>query len=145
MADGDNDLFAIEVDADDYAETAATDTPAASRTYQSEEAFQTIKASYEAKVDGGTSYHDLLVAMPILSQPMDAIDSKFSLGPADAPVKLSKKDVQSLGYAVAELYYARDFAKVIELCKRVRRSCVLDGKMSEALDRWERRCRERLG
>lgn len=144
MAAEDNDLFAIEVDADDYAETAAADTPAVSRTHQSEAAFQAIKASYEAKVDDGTSYQTLVTSVPTLGQPLDAEGNDSPHGTADARVQLNKKDVQLLGYAVGELYYARQFAKVVELCMRASRTCLVDGKTEEALARWERRCRDRL-
>ncbi|KAK5171442.1 uncharacterized protein LTR77_004586 [Saxophila tyrrhenica] len=65
----DNNLFAIEVDADDYADTAADDTPSVSRTHQSRPAFESIKSSYSAKITGGTSYKDLIAAVPVLAKP----------------------------------------------------------------------------
>ena len=60
-------------------------------------------------------------------------------------VKLSKKDVQLLGYAVAELYYDREYVRVIDLCRRVGRLCEVDAKVREILSRWIQRCEGRSG
>ena len=49
------DLLDIQVDADDYAETAAGDTPTNNdRTLVTEEQFQQTKATYRAKIDSGS-------------------------------------------------------------------------------------------
>ena len=49
------DLLDIQVDADDYAETAAGDTPTSNdRTLVTEEQFQQTKATYRAKIDSGS-------------------------------------------------------------------------------------------
>ena len=141
MAEQENGLFAIEVDADDYAETAAGDTPSVSRTYQSEANFKSIQATYSAKRDGGKTYEDLISAVPILNQPANASDQMNG----HSRVRLSKKDVQLLGYAVGELYYDREFLWILNLCGRVKEYCDVDAKTKESLNRWESRCRERMG
>ena len=53
--DGDSDLdLDLDVDTEDYATTAAHDTPTSSaRTTPSETDFEAQRASYEAKVDTG--------------------------------------------------------------------------------------------
>lgn len=144
MADQENSLLAIEVDADNYAETAAGDVPSVSRTYQSEADFQAQKATYTAKIDGGKTYQDLITAVPILEQ--DKIDSDSRSGPQNGhlKVKLSKKDVQLLGYAVGELYYDKEYRRIVDLCERIARFCDTDEKTEESLRRWTRRCHERL-
>lgn len=131
-------LFAIEVDADDYAETAAEDAPAVPRTYQSEADFQAIKSSYSAKIDGRSghsTYDDLITAVPELAPPSRVEDL----------VKLTKKDVQLLGYAVGELYFDRRYEDVVALCERVNQRCHLDSKLEENLQRWVQKCRQRMG
>ncbi|KAK3050485.1 hypothetical protein LTR09_008396 [Extremus antarcticus] len=142
MADEDNDVFAIEVDADNYGEAAAADTPAVSRTHQSEAAFQAVKSSYTAKIDGGTTYQDFIAAVPVLTNP-DEVSESVTNG--HSKVKLGKRDSQLLGYAVGELYYDKDYAGVVELCQRVKDRCEFDVKTAEALERWCGRCRERMG
>ena len=140
MAEHDDGLLAIEVDADDYAQTAAEDTAAVSRTYQSEADFQAIKTTYSAKVDGGGTYKDLIAAVPELDK-----DFKDHLDVTGGPtIKLAKKDVQLLGYAVGELYYDKQFLRIVELCSTVTKRCEVDGKTAESLKRWEKRCRERM-
>ena len=72
MAEPENSLFDIEVDADDYADAAAEDNPAAAavdRTHQSEADFLKVKENYEARQDGsrGSLYEELLGAVPSLS------------------------------------------------------------------------------
>jgi len=139
MADDTADgLFAIEVGADDYAETAANDAPKVSRTFQSEADFQAQKASYTAQIDGDGNYEKLLKAVPALRTSSDgdcAIEPK---------VKLGKRDVALVGYTVGELYYDREYSRVIQLCKRLRGVCQVDGKLGESLERWTARCEDRL-
>ena len=140
-----NGLFAIDVDADDYAETAAGDTPSVSRTYQSKADFQAVKAGYQAKMDGGTAYMDLITAVPVLGRSdVDEADG-HEVTNGHAKVKLSKKDFQLLGYAVGEMYYDKQYEKLLELCSRLRARCEVDGKTLESLERWEARCRNRMG
>jgi hypothetical protein len=124
--------------------TATADNPAVSRTHQSEPAFQAIKASYKAKVDGGRSYQDLITAVPVLAQEINSEERGAKQEDGHEKVKLSKRDGQLLGYAVGELYYDKEFGRVIELCQRVRERCAVDGKTDEALERWEKRCQERV-
>ena len=144
MADQENELFAIEVDADDYAESAATDAPSVPRTYQSEADFQKQKASYSAKNNYGSTYKDLLTAVPVLHDGMSANHTNQGHTEHDARVKLSKKDVQLLGYAAGEMYFDKDFGSILELCERVRKKCVYDDRTAESLERWTRQCSARL-
>ena len=144
MAEADHGLLAIEVDADDYAEIAAEDAPSVSRTYQSEADFQAIKATYTAKIDGGKTYQELIAAVPILRKEQMHYGNASDHANGHANVKLSKKDVQLLGYAAGEMYYDKEYSRIIELCGRVRARCEVDGKTAESLNRWERRCREKM-
>ncbi|KAK0255326.1 hypothetical protein B0A54_03192 [Friedmanniomyces endolithicus] len=146
MAEPANELFAIEVDADNYAETAAHDAPPVSRTFQSEADFQAQKATYSAKIDVGNNYERLLEAVPLL-KPVDepSPPTERHLQPSGAPpIRLGKKDVQLLGHAVGELYYDKRYRDIIQLCERVNLVCETDGKTAESLRRWTRRCEARL-
>lgn len=143
MADQENGLLAIELDADDYAETAAGDIPSASRTYQSEADFQAQKAAYTTKIDGSTTYRDLIASVPILQGSSDLTKTP-ALSDGHSRVKLSKKDAQLFGYAVGELYYDKEYTKILDLCERVGRLCDVDEKTAESLHRWTRRCKERI-
>ena len=143
-AETENGLLAIEVDADDYAETAAGDTPSVSRTYQSDADFTDIKATYQAKQDGHSTYNDLVSAVPALGFDNSHGINDHVIGDGGCRPKLSKKDLQLLGYAVGELYFDKEYSRVLELCERVRGKCEVDTRVSESLDKWERRCRERM-
>lgn len=141
-----NGLLAIEVDADDYAETAASDAPAVSRTHQSEADFEAIKGTYEAKQDGGKTYQDLIATVPAFGY--DATNGTHASTASKGEmtrVRLSKKDFQLLGYAVGELYLDKEYGRILQLCWRVRERCEVDPKAGESLERWERKCRGRLG
>ena len=150
--DIDNSLFAIQIGADDYAETAAEDTPTVSRTFQSEADFQAQKASYHAKIDNGNNYAALIEAVPVLAEddetdlnPQDANGAEFTdVSSIQSKTKLGKRNTQLLGYAAGEMYYLGQFAGLIDLCERVQRRCLLDEKLEESLERWRRRCRERM-
>ncbi|KAK5112193.1 hypothetical protein LTR85_011626 [Meristemomyces frigidus] len=144
MAEYADGLFAIEVDTDDYAKTAAGDTPSVPRTFQSEADFQTQKSSYAAKVDVGDNYHQLLKAVPLLGQDgqPNLEDGEATAGTAQP--KLSKKDLQLLGYAVGELYYDKEYAKIIELCSQVADVCQVDAKTLGSLRKWAGRCEGRV-
>lgn len=140
-------LLAIEVDADDYAETAAGDAPSVPRTYQSEADFQAIKATYLAKIDGDPSrstYEELVKSVPVLNGNRGGSESDGTNGQTEK-VKLGKKDVQLLGYAVGELYFDRRYDEVVKLCERIKERCVVGAKMEQSLERWMGRCRERMG
>ncbi|KAK1825519.1 hypothetical protein LTR12_000320 [Friedmanniomyces endolithicus] len=146
MAEPANELFGIEVDADDYAETAAHDTPPVSRTFQSEADFQAQKATYSAKIDIGNNYERLLDAIPLLNpvnEPSPPTETHIQ-PQAASPIRLGKKDAQLLGYAVGELYYDKRYRDIIQLCERVKMVCETDGKTAESLRRWTRRCETRL-
>ncbi|KAF2480094.1 hypothetical protein BDY17DRAFT_327078 [Neohortaea acidophila] len=95
MSEIEDGLLAIEVDTDD---AESGDAPVESRTFQSETDFERQKAAYAAKVDGGKAYKDLMVAVPVLDPAHDCIRTN-----GHAKSKLTKKDVQLLGYAVAQL------------------------------------------
>lgn len=144
MTDQEDGLLAIEVDADDYAETAAGDTPSVSRTYQSEADFQIQKASYSAKIDYGNTYQELIRAVPILELGAKGPADNTGLSNGHSAVRLSKKDVQLLGYAVGELYYDKEYKNIIDLCERVTKVCEIDEKTAESLRRWSSRCHERM-
>lgn len=135
MAEADNSLFAIEVDTDDYAETAAGDTPSVPRTYQSEADFAAIKASYTAKQDKGDLYAELLQNVPELN------DSVLAAG-SDSR-KLDKREQLLLGYVAGELYYDREYAEIRKLCERVREACLVDVKLGDNLARWMERAKAR--
>lgn len=158
-ANDDNALFAIEVDVDDYAETAAADNPSSaspsaaptnqndsttatnSRTYQSASAFQAQKAGYQAKIDQGGLEAELVKAVPALSCP----SLRDPVAAGGEKVRLSKKESQLLGYAVGEMYFSRRFGELVGLCERVLMGCELDVRTRAGVEKWMRRSRERLG
>lgn len=133
------DLFAIDVGVDNYAETAASDAPNVARTFQSEEAFQKIKASYTAKIDTGNNYEVLLKTIPVLQ-----INASRSLDEVLPKTKLGNKDKNLLGYAVGEMYYDRKFSEVIDLCQRVETVCAVDTKLGESLKKWIGMCERKM-
>jgi hypothetical protein len=135
-------LFAIEVDTDNYAETAATDIPSVSRTHQSEDAFAAIKASYQAKQDHGNIYAELLRTVPLLDP---AVTQKTGDADGAAKPKFGKREQQLLGYTVGELYYDGEYSRIVEVCGRVREKFEVPGKLEEALERWTERAEGRLG
>ncbi|RMX80136.1 hypothetical protein D0869_07781 [Hortaea werneckii] len=165
--DDDNALFAIEVDVDDYADTAAADNPSSSttnhqddaatmpvsRTFQSESAFQVQKEAYRAKIDQGGLEAELVRAVPALlplpppPHRRETTSSEVGCrgGEVDeaGKVKLSKKETQLLGYTVGELYFSRKFQEVIELCERVLALCELDAKTKASVEKWIQRSRAR--
>ena len=143
MAQADSGLFAIEVDADDYAETAAGDTQSMPRTFQSEADFQAQKDQYSAKIDNGNILAELTKAISTLRDCTAA--SALNGETLDSGrKKLSKKDGQVLGYAAGELYYDGHYGQLIDLCRRVSAVCTLDSKTAESLQRWVARCEDRL-
>ena len=145
MAEPDNALFAIEVDPEDYASTAAADTPAVSRTHQSEADFAKVKASYQAKQDHGDHYAELLRTVPLLdSQVVSDPSHHGSNGDGSAKPKLGKREQMLLGYTVGELYYDGEFARIVELCGRVRQVFETDKKLAASLEKWLKRAGERV-
>lgn len=134
MAD-DTGLLAIDVNVDDYAETAAGDTPSVSRTFQSEEDFLAQRNSYSARVDNGNQYAEFLKAVPVFAD---------SLAVSGERIKLTKKEYQLLGYAAGELYFDHKFAKLLDLCDMVEERCEVDVKLRESLDRWRGRARAKM-
>jgi hypothetical protein len=169
-SDDENEKPDVSVDADDYAETAAGDIPsdANSRTYQSEEAFQREKAGYVAKMDDGNMLAALIQAQPCLG--VDELSShimengessrngghKAAIHPArnlendmngdgrSTKVKLSKRDIQLLGYTAGELYFLKEFSKLKSLCRVVSAECEVDTKLQSSLKKWEGRCQGRV-
>lgn len=144
MAEYADGLFAIEVGADDYAETAAKDAPVVPRTFQSEQDFQAQKSVYTAKLDHGDNYEQLLKAVPALESGIRHGHEVEGAANGSSEVKLSKKDLQLLRYAVGELYYDRRYLDVIYVCTRVERVCQTDEKTRHSLHKWIVRCEERV-
>ena len=136
MAEPENPLFDIGVDADDYAEAAAEDAPAVDRTFQSEADFLAVKATYSARQDGGDLYSELVRAVPQLA-PDAAV--------ADPKPKLDKRVQLLLGYAIGELYYDGEFDRVVKLCDRVLERCVVDRRVVPGLERARERAGGRVG
>jgi hypothetical protein len=135
MAESENPLFDIGVDADDYAEAAAEDAPAVDRTFQSEADFLAVKGAYSARQDGGDLYSELVRAVPHLAQEAAIADSK---------PKLDKRMQMLLGYAIGELYYDGDFTGVVRLCDRVLETCTVDKRLVPGLERSRERARGRV-
>jgi hypothetical protein len=135
MSEPENSLFDIGIDADDYAEAAAEDAPAVDRTHQSEADFLAIKAAYSARQDGGNYYAELLRAVPSLAS---------CQGPEDTKQKLDKRVQMLLGYAVGELYYDGEFARIVELCDRVFANCVVEKRLAPGLERWREKARGKI-
>ena len=135
MAESENPLFDIGVDADDYAEAAAEDAPAVDRTYQSEADFLAVKAAYSARQDGGDLYSELMRAVPHLAQDTASDDPK---------PKLDKRVQMLLGYAIGELYYDGEFARVVKLCDAVLETCTVDKRLVPGLERSRERARARI-
>jgi len=135
MAESENPLFDIGVDADDYAEAAAEDAPAVDRTYQSEADFLAVKAAYSARQDGGDLYSELMRAVPHLAQDTASDDPK---------PKLDKRVQMLLGYAIGELYYDGEFARVVRLCDAVLETCTVDKRLVPGLERSRERARARI-
>ncbi|KAF4551871.1 Hypothetical protein D9617_12g037610 [Elsinoe fawcettii] len=142
MDDNDFDLD-LDVDADDYATTAAKDNPATNdRTHLSDEAFAAIKVGYVAKHDNGSIYRTLPSSLPPPA------------GEGDPKPTLSNKHIQLLSAAAGELYYFKNYDKLLDLIVWVRERYDVpasggsrgrpNGKLEEALGRWEGRCRSRL-
>lgn len=153
MAEPENSLFDIEVDADDYADAAAEDNPAAAavdRTHQSEADFLKVKENYEARQDGsrGSLYEELLGAVPSLSADAGASSQEDVKTNGDAEtkkVKLDKRSQLLLGYVVGELWYDGEFKEVQRLCGRVEEVCELDARVAPGVKRWRERAEGRLG
>jgi hypothetical protein len=59
-----------------------------------------------------------------------------SHGPDDTKQKLDKRVQMLLGYAVGELYYDGEFARIVELCDRVFANCVVEKRLAPGLERW---------
>lgn len=143
-ANDDDGLLNIDVDADDYAEAAAGDTPSVPRTYQSEADFQQQQASYTAKVDNGDNHLRLYEVVPVL-RPDDVAENAAQTDlDTQQKSKLSKKEFQLVGYAMAELYYDRKYTEALQLCQRLQARCLLDTRMAESVSRWAEKCRGKL-
>lgn len=144
MAHSDFALWAVEVDPDAYAETAAGDLPSLPRTFQSEQDYQAVRASYMAKQEVGSSYADLLHAIPELRYSTAEKQIHENDANERKKPKLGKKEQQLLGYAVGELYLSRQFAEITDLCRRFQSQFEIDAKFAASLDRWLRNCEHRM-
>lgn len=144
MDDTANELFAIEVDVDDYAETASSDTPTVPRTFQSEADFQAQRATYHAKIDEGNNYEELMKVLHAHWFTQVNSGSGLANADSDSKVKLKKRDVQLLGYAVGEMYHSREYTRVVKLCQLVHMTCEVDSKTCASLEKWIKRCEEKL-
>jgi len=158
MAEPENSLFDIEVDADDYADAAAEDTPVVDRTHQSEADFLKVKENYQARQDGsrGALYSEFLEAVPSLAADAGAPSSKEDVvggdgdsggtenGDAAKKVKLDKRSQLLLGYVVGELWYDGEFKEVERLCARLEEVCELDARVAPGVKRWRERAEGRL-
>ena len=134
MAESENPLFDIGVDADDYAEAAAEDAPTVDRTHQSEADFLAVKAAYSARQDGGDLYSELMRSVPHLAQDTASEGTK---------PKLDKRVQMLLGYAIGELYYDGEFARIVQLCDAVLETCTVDKRLVPGLERSRERARVR--
>jgi hypothetical protein len=163
MAEPENSLFDIEVDADDYADAAAEDTPVVDRTHQSEADFLKVKETYQARQDGsrGALYSELLEAVPSLAaadagaslSKEDVVDGDVKVegngdgginGGGEKKVKLDKRSQLLLGYVVGELWYDGEFKEVERLCGRLEEVCELDARVAPGVKRWRERAEGRL-
>ncbi|OQO02974.1 hypothetical protein B0A48_11257 [Cryoendolithus antarcticus] len=143
MTAEDDDFLAIEVDANSYATAAVQDTPTVSRTHQTEEAFQAIKATYQAKQQNGNLYAELVSDVPELNIDQ-SIPSSAAKDEPKPKFKLNKRQQALFGYVAGELYYDRDFETVVRLCERAGEVCVLEGKFEAAVQKWKGRAGERM-
>ncbi|KAG8622819.1 hypothetical protein KVT40_009330 [Elsinoe batatas] len=143
MSDGDLD-FDLDVDPDEYASTAAKDNSTTNdRTHLSDEAFAAVKENYVAKHDNGSIYLTLPSHLP---PPAD--------GESETKPKLNTKQIQLLSVAAGELYFFKNYHKLLELIAWVREGYDVsgsggsksrpNGKLEEALVRWEARSKERI-
>lgn len=135
-------LLAIDLGPDNYASTAATDTPTHNpRTHQTEAAFAQIKSSYIAKQDTSQAelYADLIRTAPALDPAREEVGLQ-----GEGRVKLNKREQQLLGYVVGELYWDREFERIVDLCDRVFGVCVVDKRLGLSLGKWRSRAMERL-
>ena len=129
MAEPENSLFDIEVDADDYADAAAEDTPVVDRTHQSEADFLKVKETYQARQDGsrGSLYSELLEAVPSL-----AVDAGIPSGDdATKKVKLDKRSrvPRHCGHHVAA---RRNLLKLIRRFRDVRAAAAVASVQKQA-------------
>ena len=158
MDDEPDDLLSISIDTDDYAQAAATDTPAIPRTHQTEPAFRSIQSTYRPRIDGakGTSYRLLLAAVPVLAdtpshspRALPAVvgsrstatvgittSSSSATTTVSDPVPLTRKDRQMLAAAAGEMYFDGELEALQSLCRRVRERCVVGPEVKESLGRW---------
>ncbi|KAK6414382.1 hypothetical protein LTR95_017739, partial [Oleoguttula sp. CCFEE 5521] len=143
MPEHDDDLLAIEVDADSYATAAVQDTPTVSRTHQTEEAFQAIRATYQAKQHNGNLYAELVSDVPELSI-IQSSPSSAGIDGLTPKLKLDKRQQALFGYVVGELYYDREYDRIVRLCERADGVCVLEGKFEAAVQKWKGRAQERM-
>ncbi|PNS14583.1 hypothetical protein CAC42_2640 [Sphaceloma murrayae] len=144
-------------DSDDDPEIEVKPTAASDRTHLSDEAFAATKADYVAKHDNGRIFESLPEALPSPYRAPAAAVVGDAAPPSDifpAKPSLTNKHIQLVSAAAGELYYFKDYEKLLEMIAWLREGYDVEGsgrgkgksvgKLVEALERWERRCRERL-
>jgi hypothetical protein len=65
-------------------------------------------------------------------------------GPSPSKYKLTKRDVQLLGYAAGELYFLREWSKLSILCRAVEHQCQVDAKLRANLIKWNGKAVRRM-
>ncbi|GAB7348172.1 hypothetical protein MBLNU459_g6181t2 [Dothideomycetes sp. NU459] len=142
------------------------------RTLQTEEDFQAQKASYSAKIDAAqactynkkrkkekieTTTDAVLFAPAQIYTHLQTFDPPFpppsttTTAPApsssvDAPrSSLDKKQFQLVAAAVAELYFRRDYARVVAIADWAEASFALDPKPRALVLKWRERAVDKMG
>ncbi|GAB7348171.1 hypothetical protein MBLNU459_g6181t1 [Dothideomycetes sp. NU459] len=151
-ADGGDDILAIDVSTEDYASAAAADQEVPEdvgmnpRTLQTEEDFQAQKASYSAKIDAGNIYTHLQTFDPPFPPPSTTTTAPAPSSSVDAPrSSLDKKQFQLVAAAVAELYFRRDYARVVAIADWAEASFALDPKPRALVLKWRERAVDKMG
>jgi hypothetical protein len=58
--------------------------------------------------------------------------------------KLSKREIQLLGYAAGELYFRREWSRLSALCRAVEEKCEVDAKLHASLVKWNDKAIRRM-
>ncbi|CCD51167.1 hypothetical protein ACHAO1_006453 [Botrytis cinerea] len=117
-----NPLFAIEYDSSD--ESTPDTTERVPRDFQSEENFQTVRREWKARSESG-EIHKTLPPLPLNPR--------------------SKPQTAQFLYAIEELYFYRKFEEAKKLSERILEQDDLMEDFRAVVEKYERRCGERLG